>query len=107
LGKSVLSAPASLIGTSVGNVFYPKIAEAYNAGQNPIPFLNKATLATFLVGVIPFSIIMIFGVWVFEFVFGGDWTVAGQYAQWMALWVLISLTARPLIATILVVRMQE
>ncbi|MDM1545265.1 oligosaccharide flippase family protein [Ignatzschineria indica] len=106
LGKSVLSAPASLIGTSVGNVFYPKIAEAYNAGKNPIPFLNKATLATFLVGLIPFAIIMVFGVWVFEFVFGDEWTVAGQYAQWMALWVLISLAARPLIATIPVIKIQ-
>lgn len=106
LGKSVLSAPATLIGTSVGNVFYPKIAEAHNAGKNPVPLLNKATLATFLVGLIPFGIIMIFGVWIFEFVFGDDWAIAGQYAQWMALWVLVSLSARPLIATIPVVRMQ-
>lgn len=106
LGKSVLSAPATLIGASVGNVFYPKIAEAYNTGKNPIPFLNKATLATFIVGLLPFAIIMIFGVWIFKFVFGDDWEIAGQYAQWMALWVLVFLAARPLIATIPVVKMQ-
>lgn len=106
LGRSVLSAPAVLIGTSIGNVFFPKIAEAYNAGENPTGFLNKATLATFFVGLLPFSIIMFFGVWVFEFVFGSQWTVAGQFAQWMAVWVLVSLSARPLIATIPVVKMQ-
>lgn len=106
LGKSVLSAPATLIGSSVGNVFYPKIARAYNAGENPIPFLNKATFATFFVGFFPFLIVMIFGEWVFKFVFGAEWDIAGQYAQWMALWVLVSLAARPLIATIPVVDMQ-
>lgn len=106
LGKSVLSAPASLIGSSIGNVFYPKIAEVVNKGGAPVSLLNKATLVTFLVGVIPFGIIIVFGVPIFKVFFGSDWHVAGQYAQWMALWVLISLTARPLIAIIPVVKLQ-
>ena len=106
LGKSVLSAPASLIGSSIGNVFYPKIAEVVNKGGASVSLLNKATLVTFLVGVIPFGIIIVFGVPIFKVFFGSDWHVAGQYAQWMALWVLISLTARPLIAIIPVVKLQ-
>lgn len=107
LGKSILSAPASLIGASVGNVFYPKIAEVVNRGENPIHLLNKATVATFFVGLVPFATIMFFGPYIFDFIFGNEWHIAGKYAQWMALWVLISLTARPLIATIPVVKMQR
>ena len=106
LGKSILSAPAALIGSSVGCVFYPKISEAANRGENPVKLLNKATLATFLVGLGPFTIIMVFGVFIFELVFGASWIVAGQYAQWMGLWILFSLAARPLVATIPVVKMQ-
>lgn len=106
LGRSVLLAPVSLIGGSIGNVFFPNIVEIINRGENPIRFLNKATIATFLVGLIPFAFIMFFGPYIFDFVFGAEWYVAGEYAQWMALWLLISLAARPLIATIPVVEMQ-
>ncbi len=106
LGKTALSAPALLIGNSVGNVFYPRIAEAVNRGEDHIQLLNKATVVTFMVGLLPFTGIMLFGTYVFELVFGGEWHIAGQYAQWMALWVLVSLAARPLIATIPVVKMQ-
>lgn len=106
LSKSVLFAPASLIGSSIGNVFYPRIAEAVNNNENYIQFLHKATIITFLVGLVPFAIVMFFGPYVFELIFGTDWYVAGQYAQWMALWVLMSLAARPLIVIIPVVKMQ-
>lgn len=106
LGMSALSAPALLIGSSVGNVFYPRIAEAVNRGEDHIQLLNKATVVTFMVGLLPFTFIMLFGPYVFGLVFGAEWYIAGQYAQWMALWVLISLAARPLIATIPVIKMQ-
>ncbi len=106
LGKGVLSAPASLIGNSVGNVFYPKIVESINHGESPLKLLNKATAAAFFIGVIPFSAIIIFGKFIFSFIFGSEWLISGQYAQWMALWVLFSLASRPLIATIPAIHMQ-
>lgn len=87
-------------------MFYPKIVEAVNSGKNPTLLLNKATVATFAIGLGPFAAIMVFGAWIFEFVFGSEWRIAGQYAQWMAVWVLVSLSARPLIATIPVIKMQ-
>src|SRR5690625_3007679 len=49
---------------------------------------------------------MIWGGPIFSFIFGGQWHTAGQYAQWIALWLLFSLSARPVIATIPVVSMQ-
>lgn len=106
LGKTALSAPAILIGNSVGNVFYPEIADKVNMGENPLRILNKATLSTFLVGLIPFSLIIIFGDNIFSFVFGPEWRIAGQYAQWMALWLLASLAVRPVIASIPVIKAQ-
>lgn len=34
IGRSVLSMPSQLIGKSVGDVFYPRISEASNNGEN-------------------------------------------------------------------------
>lgn len=106
LSRSVMAAPAQLLGQSVGNVFFAQIAEAVNHGKNPLPYLNQATFGAFALALIPFGIIMIWGAPIFAFVFGAQWYTAGQYAQWVALWLLFSLAARPVVATIPVLGMQ-
>jgi len=106
LSRSVMAAPAHLLGSSVGNVFYAQIAEAVNAGKDPRSYLNKATFGALAVAIIPFGIIMIWGSPLFAFIFGEQWHTAGTYAQWVALWLLFSLAARPVIATIPVLDMQ-
>src|SRR5690625_4824549 len=106
LSRSVMAAPADLLGNSVGNVFFAQIAEAVNEGKDPRPYLQKATLGALAVATPPFVIIMIWGAPIFAFIFGEQWYTAGQYAQWIAVWLLFSLAARPVIATIPVIGMQ-
>ncbi|MBU9723086.1 MULTISPECIES: lipopolysaccharide biosynthesis protein [Bacillaceae] len=86
IGKTVLSIPGQLIGHAIGDVFYPRIAEAANNGHKLTNLVIKATLALCAVGIIPFGIVIIFGPWLFGFVFGMDWVLAGEYARWIALW---------------------
>lgn len=106
LSRTAISAPAHLLGNSVGNVFFAQIAEAVNEGRNPIPYLHRATAGAFAVALLPFLTIIIWGGPIFAFVFGVQWYEAGVYAQWVAVWLLFSLAARPVIATIPVVNMQ-
>src|SRR5699024_1920243 len=91
LSRSVMNAPANLLGTSIGNVFYAQIAESVNEGYDPRPFLHKATLSAFAVATPLFLVIMFFGAPLFAWVFGAEWHTAGQYAQWIAIWLLFSL----------------
>ena len=107
LGRRVLSMPTQLIGNSVGDVFYPRIAEAANNGENLTRMIIKATLALAAVGIIPFGIVMAFGPWLFEFVFGSDWVVAGEYARWIALWTLCAFINRPSVRAIPVLNLQD
>jgi len=106
LSRSVMAAPADLLGNSVGNVFFAQIAEAVNEGKDPRPYLQKATLGALAIATPPFVVIMIWGAPIFSFIFGEQWYTAGQYAQWIAVWLLFSLAARPVIATIPVIGMQ-
>lgn len=107
LGRRVLSMPTQLIGNSVGDVFYPRIAEAANNGENLTRMIIKATLALAAVGIIPFGIVIAFGPWLFEFVFGADWIVAGEYARWIALWTLFAFINRPSVRAIPVLNLQD
>lgn len=106
LSRAVTSAPVELLGNSIGNVFYAQIAESVNAGENPIPFLHKATLSALALATPPFLIVMFWGAPLFAWVFGSQWYTAGQYAQWVAIWLLFSLAARPVIAIIPVINLQ-
>src|SRR5699024_10248705 len=78
IGKTVLRLPAELIGKSVGDVFYPRIAEAANNKENLPLLIKKATLALAGVGILPYGLIIIFGPTIFSLVFGSDWAVAGE-----------------------------
>lgn len=95
LSRSVLSAPSTLIGKSVGDVFYPRISEAANNGENLTKLIKKATLALAIVGIVPYGIVIIFGPWLFGFVFGAEWTQAGEYSRWLALWLFFAFMNRP------------
>lgn len=96
LSHRFISMPMSLIGSSIGQVFFQQSANVKNDNEA----LKKLTLNTykklFKLGILPFSIITVFGDIVFAFVFGTDWIVAGEYAQVLAIWVLFLFVHSPI-----------
>jgi O-antigen/teichoic acid export membrane protein len=106
LSRRVLSIPIQILSKSVGDVFYPRITEAIHAGENSTQLLLKATFALCVAGCIPFTFIIFFGPQVFRFVFGSEWSLAGEYARWLGLWIFIGLLNRPSISAIPALSMQ-
>lgn len=95
IGRAVLGVPSTLIGQSVGDVFYPRIAEAAHNGENLTRLILKATLALAVAGFAPFAIVVAFGPWLFGYVFGAEWVTAGEYARWLALWMFFMFLNNP------------
>lgn len=106
VSKSVLGLPSGLIGTSVADVFYPRINEAVLAKESASKLIVKATISLAVMGFIPFATIVAFGPQLFSFVFGLDWTAAGEYARWLALWLYAAFMNRPSVAAIPVLGLQ-
>ncbi|WP_282138316.1 lipopolysaccharide biosynthesis protein [Rossellomorea aquimaris] len=106
IGRTVLGAPSQLIGLSVGDVFYPKINQAANDGKELTNLIRKATLALGLIGIIPFGLVIMFGPWLFSFVFGENWVLAGEYARWIAIWSFFVFMNIPSIRTLPVLSAQ-
>ncbi|GHA22931.1 lipopolysaccharide biosynthesis protein [Oceanisphaera arctica] len=107
LTRTALGLPATLLGSSVQSVFYPHLNEAVLAKNKTLPLLIKSTVALASIGLWPFLIVIMFGPFLFEFVFGQEWQQAGQYAQWMSIWLFFFLISRPVISSIPVFRMQR
>jgi O-antigen/teichoic acid export membrane protein len=96
----VLGAPVMLISQSVGEVFYPKIAEAIrNQSNDARRWLVKATLVIGLLAALICSIFVIFGPQLFAFALGEDWRLAGEYSRWVAPWFACVLATRPVVAS--------
>jgi O-antigen/teichoic acid export membrane protein len=106
IGRTVLGAPSQLIGLSVGDVFYPKINQAANDGKELSSLIRKATVILGLIGVIPFGTVIVFGPWLFSFVFGENWLIAGEYARWIAIWSFFVFINIPSIRTLPVLSAQ-
>jgi O-antigen/teichoic acid export membrane protein len=107
IGKTVLNIPSQLIGKSVGDVFYPRASEAANNRERLTPLIRKATLFMGAVGILPFGVVILFGPWLFSFVFGSDWEMAGEYARWIALWSFFGFMNRPSVRSLPVLKAQD
>lgn len=107
LAKSVVAMPEMLLGSPVMEVFYPRINEAVRNGEDATMLILKATLGVGAMGILPVVVLLVGGGPLFEWVFGGGWATAGQYAQWLALWLLVMLMAKPSIAAIPVFNRQR
>src|SRR5699024_3339936 len=107
IGRTVLSMPSRLIGKGIGDVFYPRITEAKHKGENLNKLIKKATLTLAGFGFLPFSIIIIFGPFLFSFIFGEDWVRAGEYARWIALFSFSTYLNQPAIKSLPVLSKQR
>lgn len=104
----LLSAPVALLGDSIGEVFYPKITRAINdrTGKS-FTLIIKASLVLFIIGVAPFGFVVIFGDVFFPWFFGEKWKLAGQYSQWVALWMIAMLAVRPAVSAMPALKVQS
>lgn len=107
LGRKLLGLPVTLISNSVSNVLHPKIAMAAQKGENISRLIIKATLGLAAVGLLPFSSVFFFGPWLFGFIFGKEWTIAGEYARWLALWLFFQFINRPSVTAVPVLCLQK
>ena len=107
LTRTALGLPSSLLGSSVQSVFYPHFNEAVLTKNKTLPLLIKAVIALAAVGVWPFLIVILFGPFLFELIFGQEWYIAGQYAQWMSIWLFFVLISRPIISSVPVFGLQR
>ncbi len=106
ISRTVLVMPITLIGKSIGDVLYPKLTETFNDGKGITKMIVKATLGLSALGIIPFGVVIAFGPWLFSFVFGSEWLLAGEYARWLAFWLFFMFINRPSVIAIPILGLQ-
>jgi lipopolysaccharide exporter len=92
LGLRLLNLPMSLIGNSVGEVYFQRETENTERNSELMEVLFKRLV---LVGLLPFFLIGIIGEEIFSFMFGAIWSEAGIYAQFFSFLIFIRFITTP------------
>ncbi len=91
----MLKLPLTVIGGAIGQVYFQKIAIKKNEGESLYQITLQTMRNLFLISIVPFSILFLWGEDLFSFVFGEEWSKAGQYSQRMAPWLMMNLVVSP------------
>lgn len=81
LVQRVLGVPSSLIGSSIGKVFFQEAAKEKQITGNAVKTFYLTIIKLTMVGLPFFGIIYFLVQDIFAFVFGEDWRIAGDYAK--------------------------
>lgn len=103
----ILKLPLVVVGVAIGRVFYQRCVELVNDRKSTLPLLRRTLGTLFLLSIIPFSIIFMFGEPMFAFVFGEEWGNSGYYSEIMAIWSLMLFLVSPLSSLPLALRRQK
>lgn len=103
---TAMMVPTNLIGNAVNSVFYPRINQAIQDGEDARALLIKATWGMVATGALPYLVILLAGPMLFPFVFGSKWLASGHYAQLLAPWLFLQFVNKPVVAALPPLKLQ-
>ena len=105
LAWKMVHVPMVLVGGSLAQVFFQKLASAHKRElyRIIIKYITKASLIAAPI----FLVVFLFSEKIFGFVFGENWTMAGEAASVMTPWLFINFVSSPLVSVMMILNKQE
>ncbi len=96
LVQRVLGIPSSLIGNSIGQVFFQEATKEKQETGKAIKTFNSTVKKLVIIGLPSFGLLFFIIEDLFSFVFGEEWRIAGEYAQVLIPFYLIRFVVSPI-----------
>ena len=97
LAITMLSVPVAIACTSAGKAFYGEIASLGRKNSKEISALTVRIMKKLLViSIVPFTLVVCFGPWIFQSFFGAEWTQSGVYARYLCLYLIFRFVYSPI-----------
>jgi O-antigen/teichoic acid export membrane protein len=103
----LVAAPASLLGSSIGQIFYQKAAQKFANNQEIHTLTKKTMIAAACISFIGFGLLMLFGEDIFAVLFGESWRQAGGYAILLSPWMMFNFIINPVSTIPIIVGRQK
>ena len=98
--------PIDIISLPIRRIYMQRISKSYNENRNIKAMLVKTTIGLFVLGLIPFMLIAIFGEVLFAFVLGEKWGQSGVYASILVPWLFSVFIITPSSSNFVVLKKQ-
>jgi len=105
LAWKMVHVPMVLVGGSLAQVFFQKLASIHKRDLYAV-ILKYITKASLIAAPI-FLVVFLFSEKIFGFVFGENWTMAGEAASVMTPWLFINFVSSPLVSVMMILNKQE
>ena len=96
IAQRILQMPMSLIGSAIGQVYFQKASEVIADREEIKKITYNLNKKLLYIGIFPVSITLVAGDYLFAFVLGEPWIVAGEYAQYLSVWIFFVFISSPL-----------
>ncbi len=103
----ILLIPLTVISTSVAQVFYQKASKEFGNGIDISINLKKIVKSMALFSFPGLILFLFISPWLFGFVLGNEWVVAGEYARILAVWIFIKFIFGPVTIIPLIIKKQK
>ncbi|MGN6492518.1 MAG: lipopolysaccharide biosynthesis protein [Agriterribacter sp.] len=94
--QRLLGIPQQFLSSAIVEVFKQKASVAYNTTGNCQEIYTKTFKVLALMAIVPFTFIILFAPPVFTFVFGAEWHLAGEFAQFLGVLFFFRFIVSPL-----------
>ena len=96
LAQRILLIPMTLLGNTIGQVYFEKVSKLKNEKLKVQKITLEINKKLLLIGLLPISIIILWGDTLFALVFGQLWKEAGEYAKVLSVWIYFVFITSPL-----------
>jgi O-antigen/teichoic acid export membrane protein len=105
---SMLGMPMGLLASAVRPVFFQKASSIYNEDKDRLGDITSDLFKyLFVLGIMPFSVLTVFGDVIFAFVFGSQWTQAGLFAGILGYYYIFQLISSPISSILWVLKKEK
>jgi len=95
LAYRIFSVPMSLLGQAFAQVFYPKASEYYNTNADIKALVRNTYKVLLKISILPSIFLFMFAPTLFDFIFGENWRIAGEYLRLILPWLTIAFIVSP------------
>lgn len=107
LYNKIITVPTNTIGNSIKDVFRQQASREINSASECRNIFNKTFKALFIMGLLPFLILLFYAPPLFLFFFGEKWGQAGEFAQILSFLFFIQFVVSPLSSLIIIAEKQK
>lgn len=104
LAWRILQAPLGLINGAFSKVCFQQLSVLDKSKH--FNFLKKNLVRSFLIGILPFTILYFFSPVIFSFIYGENWKLAGEIGAVLVPWLFLNLLTSPISTYFIVVEKQ-